>query len=60
MQRAGMKPRLQTQAGGKAKISSRIRRRLSATIVTRPDIISPSAGPKEVARKAKDCSGAKA
>ena len=36
------------------------RKELNATIVTRLNITSPNVGPKEVARKAKDCSGAEA
>jgi hypothetical protein len=55
-----MKPKLQTQASRKAKTSPRTRRKLSAIIVTRPDITSPNVGPKEEARKAKDCGRAEA
>jgi hypothetical protein len=58
MRRAELKPKLQTQASEKAKTSQRTRRRLSATIVARLDITSLNVGPKEVARKAKDRSGA--
>jgi hypothetical protein len=55
-----MKPKPQTQASEKAKISQRTRRKSNATIVARLNITSPDVGPKEVARKAKDCGRAEA